>query len=243
MKSGILEHILRSGKKGKKLFAVLIDPDKFREESVKKATRDGADLFLVGGSLITNGNFEYCVQRMKEITLLPVLIFPGNAMQLDKNADAILFLSLISGRNPDLLIGQHVLAAPALKRSKLEVIPTAYLLIEGGRISSTAYMSNTIPIPAGKSDIAVATALAGELLGFKMIYLEAGSGAKEPVTEKMISEVRKAVDLPIIVGGGIRDVKQTKAVCKAGADVVVVGTAAEKKNGMIRAIAKAIHSF
>jgi putative glycerol-1-phosphate prenyltransferase len=241
MQGGILRHIVSSREKKKKLFALLIDPDKFDPVVIRTAENAKVDIFLVGGSLITNGNFESCIGSLKK-SKIPVVIFPGNSMQLSKQADGILFLSLISGRNPDMLIGNHVLAAPVLKHSDLEVIPAGYMLIDGGAISSAAYMSHTIPIPAGKPDIAVATAMAGEMLGLKLIYLEAGSGAKMPVSAGMISAVKKNISVPLIVGGGIRSAADARKACAAGADMVVVGNAAEKNPSLISSIAKAIHS-
>lgn len=242
MRSKILGHINSSAKKGKKLFALLVDPDKFDERIIGFAEDSKTDIFLVGGSLITNGNFEECIATLKKKSKIPVLIFPGNTMQISKKADGILFLSLISGRNPEMLIGNHVLAASVLKQSELEIIPTGYILIDGGKASSTSYMSNTMPIPAHKSDIASSTAIAGELLGMKLIYLEAGSGAKDPVNKEMISAVKKNCGLPLIVGGGIRNGKDAAIACKAGADIIVVGTGAEKNFNSIKEIAKAIHS-
>src|ERR1051325_9917462 len=194
------------------------------------------------GFKIANGNFESCIVSLKKKSRIPVLIFPGNSMQVSKHADGILFLSLISGRNPDMLIGNHVLAAPVLKHSDLEIIPAGYMLIDGGTVSSAAYMSHTLPIPSGKSDIALATAMAGEMLGLKLIYLEAGSGAKIPVSSEMIKAVKKNISLPVMVGGGIRSAADARKACAAGADVVVVGNAAEKDPSLISSIAKAIHS-
>ncbi|HEY6162600.1 MAG TPA: geranylgeranylglyceryl/heptaprenylglyceryl phosphate synthase [Bacteroidia bacterium] len=242
MRGGILKYITSSGERKKKLFALLIDPDKFDPSIIRVAEKAGTDIFLVGGSLITNGNFESCIVSLKKKSRIPVLIFPGNSMQVSKHADGILFLSLISGRNPDMLIGNHVLAAPVLKHSDLEIIPAGYMLIDGGTVSSAAYMSHTLPIPSGKSDIALATAMAGEMLGLKLIYLEAGSGAKIPVSSEMIKAVKKNISLPVMVGGGIRSAADARKACAAGADVVVVGNAAEKDPSLISSIAKAIHS-
>jgi putative glycerol-1-phosphate prenyltransferase len=243
MARSILAHIISAKQKGKKLFALLIDPDKFNKDIIELAERSGTDLLLVGGSIITNGNLDECISELKKRTKIPVLLFPGNSMQLSKNADGILFLSLLSGRNAEMLIGNHVLAAAALKKSGMEVIPTAYILIDGGVVSSAAYMSNTMPIPAAKTDIACSTAIAGELLGMKMIYLEAGSGAKTPVNDSMINVISKNISVPLIVGGGIRDEKSARNACSAGADVIVVGNGAEKDPKMIGRIVKTIHSF
>jgi putative glycerol-1-phosphate prenyltransferase len=239
----ILEGIVSASRSGRKLFALLIDPDKFSPRAITAAHRAKADLLLVGGSHITNGNFERCIASLRRSSKIPVVIFPGNAFQVSSKADGILFLSLISGRNPDLLIGQHVLAAPVLKKSRLEIIPTGYMLIDGGRTSSAAYISHTLPIPADKTDIAVSTAVAGELLGLRLLYLEAGSGARFPVSAALIREVKKNVRVPVIAGGGIRTPAAARKACAAGADVIVVGNAAEKNASVITAIASAVHRF
>ena len=168
------------------------------------------------------------ISSLKKECEIPIVLFPGNHSQISNKADGILFLSLISGRNPEYLIGQHVNAAPVLAKSKLEVIPTGYMLIENGKATSVEYISQTKPIPRNKTDIALATAMAGEMLGLKMIYLEAGSGAKHPVPVKMIKSLAATLKIPIIVGGGIRSKKQMQKAFKAGADIVVVGTAIEK---------------
>lgn len=247
MKNQILNALLENKGKGKKLLAVLLDPDSIADEKDLAATcklcnKASADLILVGGSLITNGFFERCVSVIKAHTKIPVLLFPGSVMQISDDADAILFLSLISGRNPDLLIGKHVIAAPMLKKSKLEVIPTGYMLIDGGRITSVSYMSHTTPIPADKPSIAATTAMAGEMLGLKIIYMDAGSGAQNPVSKNIIRAVRKNVDAPIFVGGGIRTPEAAIDACKAGADIVVVGNAFEKDPSLIKKITQAVHS-
>lgn len=228
------------------MLGVLIDPDSVPDDDFlinlcNKAQESGADLILVGGSLITNGYFETCVQVIKQNSTLPVLIFPGSLMQISPDADAILFLSLISGRNPELLIGKQVLAAPQLKQSKLEVIPTGYMLIDGGRTTSVSYMSHTTPIPADKPAIAATTALAGTMLGLKVIYMDAGSGALNPVPASVIAAVNAQVDVPVFVGGGIRTVEQALAACNAGAHVIVVGNALEKDPALVAELARAIH--
>ena len=170
-----------------------------------------------------------------------MILFPGNNYQLCEEADALLLLSLISGRNPEYLIGQHVVAAPLIKESGIEAIPTGYLLIDGGKISTTSYITQTVPIPADKPDVAVATALAGEQLGLKLIYLEAGSGAANPVSAEMISAVKKNVSLPLIVGGGIRSGAQAEAACQAGADIIVVGNILEKAPELLMELSLAVH--
>ena len=230
---------------GKQL-AVLIDPDKQSVETllplIQLAENARVDFFFVGGSLLLENSFEQTVQTLKANSKIPVVVFPGNNYQISKHADAVLFLSLISGRNPEYLIGQHVVAAPLLKEAGIETIPTGYILIDGGRISTTSYITQTVPVPNDKPDIAVATALAGEMLGMKLIYLEAGSGAKNSVSTKMIREVKKNISVPLIVGGGIRNGEQAEEVCLAGADVVVVGNVLEKEPELLMEISLAVHA-
>ncbi len=216
----------------KKLVAILFDPDKYENDffSVGKVAEHaqicGADLILVGGSLVVNST-ELFIEEIKKACNLPLFLFPGGLIQLSKNADGILLLSLVSGRNAEFLIGNHVQAAPFLKQSGLEIIPTAYVLIEGGKTTSVEYMSNTRPIPADKTEIITATALAAEMLGMKLIYLEAGSGAINHVPLQTIEAVRKKCTIPIIVGGGIKNEMHIKQICAAGADMIVIGTAIE----------------
>jgi putative glycerol-1-phosphate prenyltransferase len=217
--------------KTRKLFAILVDPDKHDEESLRQlaslANDRVVDFILVGGSLVL-GSVDETVHALKGKTNLPIVLFPGNVLQISPNADGILFLSLISGRNPEFLIGNHVIAAPVLKKIDLEIIPTGYILIENGRTTAVEYISNTKPIPADKIDLVVATAMAGEMLGHKMIYLEAGSGALEPVNTSMIREVKKSIGIPLIVGGGIHTVEQVRQIYDAGADIIVVGSVVEE---------------
>lgn len=234
------QHILKSKRKS---FAVLIDPDKYNIEVVKKANEANVNLLLVGGSLLSKGNIETCIKDIKKNSKIPVAIFPGNDLQISGLADGILLLSLISGRNPDLLIGKHVIAAPQLRASNLEIIPTGYMLIDSGKQTSALYMSNTNPIPYDKPDIAACTAMAGEMLGLKMIYMDAGSGAEKPVSEKMIQQVKKNIEIPLIVGGGINSTLKAKMACEAGADMIVIGNAAEKDSSLIKDIAKVVHSY
>lgn len=244
MQKQIYSSILTKKNKQKKLFAVLIDPDKFENtEVLKLAEASKVDLLLVGGSLLTNGSFERCVETIKKNTKIPLLIFPGNNLQISKKADGILLLSLISGRNPDMLIGKHVVAAPVLNSSGLEIIPTGYMLIESGRQTTALYMSNTAPIPGDKADIAMCTAMAGEMLGLKLIYMDAGSGAKNCVSQEMIKKVSQHIKIPLIVGGGINNAEKAKKACKAGADIIVVGNAIEKNKSILKKIADTIHSF
>ena len=224
-------------KSQKGLFALLVDPDKYRVDDLinlsQRAQTADVDMILLGGS-ITQASIADTLLTIRRYTSIPIVLFPGNAMQFVPTADAILLLSLISGRNPDFLIGNHVLVSHSLHQSGMEIIPTGYILVESGRVTSVQYMSGTVPIPRDKSDIVVATALAGQQLGLKSIYLEAGSGAELPVSTQIISEVRKCVDLPIIVGGGLRNPEQVKAARNAGASMVVVGNALEKDLGILK---------
>jgi putative glycerol-1-phosphate prenyltransferase len=231
------EKLDKAKEENKTLFALLIDPDKLSLDNMDKYIQaiesTQPDLIFVGGSLIINDFFNSVLEKIKSTFSIPVVLFPGNNNQISSKAHAILLLSLISGRNPEWLIGQHVQASFALQKSGLEILPTGYLLIDGGRSTSVSYISNTSPIPSDKIDIALATALAGQQLGLKNIYLEAGSGALNPVSIKMIESVRKTVDIPLIIGGGMRSPEQVLAASKAGATVVVVGTAIEKDLSML----------
>ncbi len=239
----LLNNILQKKQQGHKQLGILTDPDKcdpqgLRERAVM-ASRFGADYFLMGGSLLTKANMASCVQIIKDHCDLPVIIFPGSVLQVEPGADALLLLSLISGRNPEMLIGNHVLAAPLLRQSGLEVIPTGYMLVESGKITSVLYMSNTMPIPNDKTDIAYCTALAGEMLGMKIIFMDAGSGANHHVPIEMVRTVRQGIDLPIIVGGGIRTSEAAMDIWEAGADMVVIGNAAETHPQIIREVGQA----
>jgi len=244
---GIYNQIIESKKKGRKLFSILIDPDKQTKESllkiIEKSKSANVDLFFVGGSLLTNNSLDFCISTIKQNCKIPVVLFPGNAIQINDKADGILFLSLISGRNPEMLIGNHVITAPILKKSDIEVLSTGYMIIDSGKATSVSYMSNTTPIPHEKDDIAVCTAIAGEMLGLKMIYMDGGSGAINTVSEKMIGSVAKNINVPLIIGGGINTAEQAKEKCRAGADIIVVGNAIEKENGLIQEIAHAIHNL
>lgn len=241
--SGVYSGLCSAKSAGNKLIAMLLDPDKFispqANDSLDIAIDAGIDYFFVGGSLIANPGLDSFLESIRTRCDIPLVLFPGSFFQLSYRADALLFLSLISGRNPELLIGQHVIAAPFLKLSPLEIISTGYMLIDGGVNTSVQYMSNTAPIPHNKNDIAVSTALAGEMLGLKALYLEAGSGALNPVSESMISDVSGAVSVPLITGGGIRNAEKAGAAYRAGADLVVVGNALERDPGLIRELAAA----
>jgi phosphoglycerol geranylgeranyltransferase len=243
----IYSHILDSKRKNKKLFAVLVDPDKTTaqkaEEIAFQSVTAKVDFLFVGSSLLTNGNLDSCIKILKQNSNIRVVLFPGNTLQVSKEADAILLLSLISGRNPDMLIGKHVIAAPMLKESALEIIPTGYMLIDPGHPTSVSYMSNTQPIPHDKNDIAWCTALAGEMLGMKMIFMDAGSGARTPINTNMIYSVRNKINVPLIAGGGIKTPEKALDNCQAGADIIVVGNSIEKNVGLIEEMSAAIHSF
>ncbi len=246
MKMPVYELMTVKKRQGKKTLAVLIDPDKISASSIKEVVQlsveAGVDFLFVGGSLVISDHLEDCVLRIKQQCNIPVLLFPGSPSQITKHADALLYLSLISGRNPDLLIGQHVISAPFVKKSGLEIISTGYMVIDGGAPTTVSYISNATPIPADKAEIALCTAMAGEMLGKKLIYMDAGSGAKTPVTEKMIHAVAQNIDVPLVVGGGIRDAEKAYLNCKAGADVIVIGNAFEKDPSLIKEIAVAVHS-
>ena len=232
--------------KRRKKLAVLIDPDKPTDAQilsiVEKAKAADVDFFFVGGSLLVTDSLDHCIKLIKANCDIPVLIFPGNSLQISKYCDGFLLLSLISGRNPEMLIGRHVIAAPYLKLYGNEIIPTGYMLIDSGKATSVSYMSDTTPIPHDKDDIAMCTAIAGEMLGLKLIYLEAGSGALIPVSTSMISKVKKMIQIPLIVGGGIKTPKMAAEAVRAGADVIVIGTAFEKEPELLKRFADAIHS-
>lgn len=243
----IYAHILKQSQELKKQIALLLDPDKLLNQQVELIARNAAeaniDYIFVGGSLLVNNELDACIKTIKANCSIPVVLFPGNTMQMSWKADAILFLSLISGRNSEMLIGRHVIAAPYLKMSPLEVISCGYMLIESGKTTAVQYMSNTMPIPSDKLDIAICTALAGEMLGLKLIYLEAGSGAQHSVPVSMIENVKQSISIPLIVGGGINTPEKAYGVLKAGADVIVVGNAFEKNPELICEMAQTVHKF
>ncbi len=247
IKMNIYNNIIANKKAKKKSFALLIDPDKQNEKQllsiIDKAKNANIDYFFVGGSLLTNDSLDLCLATLKEKSTIPVVLFPGNAMQVNEKANGILFLSLISGRNADMLIGKQVITAPILKQSSLEVLPTGYILIDSGKPTTVSYMSNTNPIPANKDTVAACTAIAGEMLGLKLIFMDGGSGAKNPISEKMIKTVRESINVPLIIGGGISSGEKAIANCKAGADIIVVGNAIEKDENLISEIADAIHNY
>jgi putative glycerol-1-phosphate prenyltransferase len=230
MKTEIYASILQNIANGKKMLAVLIDPDKCTNEHLQTLLpllkEHTPNFIFVGGSQLKI-SFSNLIETFKKEINIPVVLFPGDVTQFSPNADALLFISLISGRNAEYLISQHVNAAIPIKKSGLEVIPTGYILIDGAKKSAVEYISNTQPIPRDKNDIALATALAGELLGMKTIYLEAGSGANMPVPLEMIQHVKSQISVPLIVGGGIKNNAQLQAAYRAGADLVVIGNVLE----------------
>lgn len=230
---------------GEKALAVLIDPDIYPSEDFDRLLghigRYTPDLILVGGSLLSRYTLNECISEIKGKVDVPVVLFPGEAIQVDETADALFFLSLISGRNPEYLVGQQVRAAPLLKKAGLETIPTGYMLVDGGHITTAHYMSHTIPIPSDKVEIAVNTALAGGMLGLECLFLDAGSGAEQPIPEQMITAVRANVDMPLIVGGGMKSPEQVARAVRAGADIVVVGNVLQSTPDLLQNLHMAVH--
>lgn len=245
--SSLINKITSNSESNKKAFAVLLDPDKLNpailHERIIALNASAVDFIFVGGSLISSDFMDFVLSELKDKTSAPKVIFPGNGLHINSLADGILLLSLISGRNPEFLIGQHVVSAPILKRSKLEKIPTGYMLIDGGMPTTVSYISNTFPIPNNKPDVAAATAMAGEMLGLKSIYLDAGSGAQNPVNEDVISAVKKNIDIPVIVGGGINTIAKASNALTAGADMIVIGNAIEQKPDFLVEISQLVESF
>ena len=243
----IYNKIISDKKANKKSFALLIDPDKQNLTQlltiINKAEKSKVDYFFVGGSLLTYDSLDTCLKTIKNNSTIPVVLFPGNAMQVNDKADGILFLSLISGRNAEMLIGKQVITAPILKQSSLEVLSTGYILVDSGKPTTASYMSNTTPIPADKDTVSACTAMAGEMLGLKLIFMDGGSGAKNPISSKMIATVSKSIDAPLIIGGGINSGEKALVNCKAGADIIVVGNAIEKNEDLISEISSAVHQF
>src|SRR5436190_1355608 len=246
MKSTIYNSLAEKKRQGKKSFAVLIDPDKVNKPMLDELTElciaAKVDYLLVGGSLVISNHLDECVQHIKQNCSIPVILFPGSPSQISKYADALLYLSLISGRNPELLIGQHVVSAPFIKQSGLEIMSTGYIVVDGGAPTTVSYISNALPVPSDKNEIALCTAMAGEMLGMKLIYMDSGSGAKRPITESMIEAVAKNISSPLIIGGGINDPEKAYLNCKAGADLIVVGNAIEKNALLIKEMSDAVHS-
>ncbi|NQX99050.1 MAG: geranylgeranylglyceryl/heptaprenylglyceryl phosphate synthase [Flavobacteriales bacterium] len=245
--NNIYNSILTNFNNNVKMFGILIDPDKqnVREliETIKVCNKTDVDYFFVGGSIITQGDMQKTTRLIKENTTKPIIIFPGNPDQISKYADAILFLSLISGRNPEFLIGHQVSAAPLIKKSNLEVIPTGYLLVDCGTTTTAIYVSDTLPIPHNNAEIAANTALAGEYLGLNLTYIDGGSGAKKCISTSMISKTKAAKNGPLIIGGGIRTPQAAEEIYKAGADIIIVGNGAEKNRDLIKEIAQMKTTF
>src|SRR5579871_297523 len=246
MKQTIYLSLLENKKVQQKSFAVLVDPDKVNAQKIdgltQLAVRAGVDYLLVGGSLVISNHLDEVVQEIRKNCPIPIILFPGTPSQLSRYADALLYLSLISGRNPELLIGQHVISAPSVRQSGLEIMSTGYMVIDGGAPTTVSYISNATPIPSDKNEIALCTAMAAEMLGMKLIYMDAGSGAKRAINEEMINAVAKQIEIPILVGGGIKDPEKAYRNCKAGADLIVVGNAIEKDESLIKEMSDAVHS-
>lgn len=243
----IYNNLLNTIKEKGAAYLILLDPDKLAEHKLtrflKHCEKSGVDGFLVGGSLMVNGDFESFVEKVKINTNLPSIIFPGSITQVSSFADAILFLSVVSGRNPEHLIGKHVLAAQSIKKSGIEPISTAYILVESGTTTTAIYMSGSLPIPRNKPEIAAATALASEYLGMKLIYLEAGSGADNSVPNEMVKAVSNQCTIPVVVGGGIRTPKTAREKVENGASIIVTGNYFEDENNwdLIKDFASAVH--
>jgi len=237
MKS-VYTKILHAKLKGKKLLAVLLDPDKLEpdniEETILHLHPEKVDFIFIGGSTVKNGITEVFVKKLKEFTNIPLVLFPGDYSQINKHADAVLFLSLLSGRNPEYLINQQIQSVPLLQKTTLEIIPTGYILIDGGVETAVQRVSETKPIAPENIKEIVHTACAGMYLGSKLIYLEAGSGAKDPVPLNVIKKVNEKLNIPLIIGGGIRTKQQLKIAYQNGADLVVVGTAFEENNNILK---------
>jgi putative glycerol-1-phosphate prenyltransferase len=232
---------------GQKSLAVLLDPDKVEQDSfidllIRTATYP-IDFFLVGGSLVTDYAHKEVIATIRQYSTTPIVLFPGNPLHIESSADAILLLSLISGRNPDFLIGQHVIAAPLLKKSGLEILPTGYMVVDSGTQTTVSYVSGTMPLPHDKPSVAACTAMAGEMLGLQLIYLDAGSGARWPVTSEMIAAVRSVVDVPLIVGGGINSSEKAYNALKAGADMIVVGNGIEQNPDLLPELHAVVREF
>jgi phosphoglycerol geranylgeranyltransferase len=246
MTKGIHSWLIQQKAAGKKSFAVLVDPDKMNDHSMDEllelAEKARPDMFFVGGSLVVSNYLDACIEKIKSKSDVPVVLFPGSPSQISPKADALLYLSLISGRNPELLIGQHVISAPTVRKSGLEIISTGYMVVDGGAPTTVSYISHASPLPSDKSDIAMCTAMAGEMLGMKLIYMDAGSGAQKPISETMIRRVASSIEVPLIIGGGITDPEKAYRNTQAGADVIVIGNALEKDPGLIVEMSSAIHA-
>lgn len=239
-KNQVLNHLLQS----RPGVIALFDPDRITIPQIEKKARlaceCGVEAILVGSSILITAGFEQFINAVKKCSDKPVILFPGGSQQLSPTADAIFFLSLISGRNPELIIGEHVRSVFLIREYGLEVIPVGYILIESGNYTSVEFMSNTKPLPRNKWEICAAHALAGQYLGMKLIYLEAGSGARQPVPADLVKKVRKTIDIPLIVGGGIKTPTDARRLIDAGADYIVLGSVIERSPGRFQQIARSI---
>jgi phosphoglycerol geranylgeranyltransferase len=249
-RKSVFEFIRQHVERGRRQYWVLLDPDDFSSAEAGRIARlaestRGVSAVLIGGSLLRTNLFEIFVKTVKSNVSIPVILFPGDATQLSARADALLYLSLISGRNPVNLIGEHVKAAPIIRKLGIEPIATAYMLVESGTVTSVEFMSNTRPLPRAKPDIAAVHALAAQYMGMKMVYLEAGSGAPQSVPCEMVRKVKSYIDIPLIVGGGIRDAHTARSILEAGADIIVTGNILQKKGGLdrMKEIAAAVGEF
>jgi len=235
----VLNQIINAKKNGLKLLAILLDPDKINIEDIndviKKIEHFAADFIFVGGSLVKNNATQNLVKALKKYTKIKIILFPGDVSQISTDADALLYMSLLSGQNPEYLINQQIKAVKKIKESCLEIIPTAYILIDGGHFSSVERVSKTKPISQNKKDLIVDIALAGQFMGKQLVYLEAGSGAIKPACSNLIQQVSNELEIPLIVGGGIRNSRQIKAAFNSGANLVVVGTAFEENKLLLQA--------
>jgi len=244
----LLDRLLKIREKNGAGYFVLLDPDSGSVKDLvglaQTCQESGVDALLVGGSLLFSNAFDTLIQEIKKAVTIPVILFPGDSRQLSKHADGLLFMSLISGRNPHYLIGEQVLSAPTIHALGLETIPTGYMLVESGKMTSVEFISNTKPLPRNKPDIAVAHALAAQYMGMQILYLEGGSGADHSVPIEMIQAVSQKINIPLIIGGGIRTAEQAKACVEAGASFIVTGTIIEKSNDstILHTLAEAIHS-
>jgi phosphoglycerol geranylgeranyltransferase len=250
IKKSVLDSILIQIEKGRRQYWILLDPDDFSPAEAGRVARQaektgGVDAVLIGGSLLHTGAFGAFVKAVKRSVSIPVMLFPGDASQLSASADALLYLSLVSGRNPVNLIGEHVKAAPVIRRIRIETIATAYMLVESGTVTSVEKVSKTRPLPRSKPAIAAAHALAAQYMGMKLVYLEAGSGARQTVPVEMIRKVKSWINVPLIVGGGIRDADTAREILKAGADIIVTGNLLRNKGGLdtMKEIAAVVRKF
>lgn len=244
-KNTLIEELKSCKQTGKTLLAVLVDPDKPGADLssfAKNAEDQGVDLFLLGGSLLMSDGLEESIRSLREGSSIPIYLFPSGSGHISPSADGILFLSLISGRNAELLIGKQVEVAPLLARTELKILSTGYMLVDCGNVTTAHYMSQSSPIPYQKHDIALATALAGQFLGMSCIYMDGGSGAAKPINSKMIQTLDQGLDIPLIVGGGVRNAEAARTAADAGAQMIVVGNALEEDPSLLQDISIAVHA-